>query len=161
MTMPNTTNIDRTPTMTWWGTTTVWCGAAIAAGVQDGLNALNGKHINTAFDVIGYPDSQMKVDHNTVYVWGHSRSSTINMPQTSYHSGFAGNTYYSGTTRYNQPTTIHAMAQIKIIANNAGYIQKWETYGNEFGFQRYAASLKQYAESQKKKDLEYEQWLNE
>ena len=119
-----------------------------SAGTQDGLNALMENHISTAFDVIGYPDSKMKLDHNTVYVWGYSRNSTINMPQTSYHSGFAGDTYYSGTTTYNQPITINASSQIKVIANNAGYIQTWEAYGNEYGLQRYAARLKQYAESQ-------------
>ena len=113
--------------------------------VESGLNALTGKHIDVAFRVIGYPDSKMEIGNDTVYVWKTSSMSSYNSFQTSYQSGYIGNTPYSGTTSYSTPKTIHNHAELKIIANNRGIIKTWSFYGNDAGLHRYAGRLDEYS----------------
>jgi len=122
--------------------------------VTNGLTALQGKHISVAFDVLGYPDSKMEIGSDTAYIWRYSNQSTLYMPQTSYHSGQVNGVYYSGTTSYNQPTTINGHATIKIIADYKDYIKTCSYSGNEYGLSKYAKSLGKYANAQKRLESE-------
>lgn len=115
--------------------------------VESGLNALTGKHIDVAFSVIGYPDSKQKFGNDTVYIWKTSSMSSYNSFQTSYHSGYVGDTPYSGTSSYSTPQTVHNHAELKIITNSKGIIKAWDFYGNDTGLHRYAGRLNEYAKN--------------
>lgn len=117
--------------------------------VTDGLNALMGYPIETAFNVMGYPDAQMDVGSEKVYIWKTSSSSTYYTTQTSYNSGYVGNNLYSGTSTYSVPNTINSHAEIKIVADRTGRIINWDWYGNEYGLDRYAGRLGKFASEQK------------
>ena len=113
--------------------------------VESGLSALTGEHIDVAFRVIGYPDSKQKFGNDTVYIWKTSSMSSYNSFQTSYHSGYVGDTPYSGTSSYSTPQTVHNHAELKIITNSSGIIKTWSFYGNDTGLHRYAGRLNEYA----------------
>ncbi len=117
--------------------------------VTDGLNALMGYPIEMAFNIMGYPDAQMDVGSQKVYIWKTSSSSTYYTTQTSYNSGYVGNNTYSGTSTYSVPQTIHSHAEIKIITDSSGRIINWDWYGNEYGLERYAGRLGKFASEQK------------
>jgi hypothetical protein len=102
-----------------------------STSVTNGLTALQGKHIDDAVGVLGYPDGKTEFGDDTIYTWGHSSTSVI-------YSGF-------------QAVPVHAQARIKIIAGNNGYIKTWEWSGNENGLQRYAGRLGEYARRNKTK----------
>ena len=116
--------------------------------VTDGLNALMGYPIETAFNIMGYPDAQIDVGSEKVYIWKTSSSSTYYTTQTSYNSGHVGNNAYSGTSTYTVPNTINSHAEIKIIADSTGRIINWDWYGNEYGLERYAGRLGKFAREQ-------------
>ena len=99
--------------------------------VTNGLTAMEEKHIQVAFDVLGYPDSKMVIGDETVYYWKHS---------------VMGPSYlHDSTVPYTQ------YAKIKIVADKNGYIKTWSSEGNEEGLEFYADRLNEYAKEQENK----------
>jgi hypothetical protein len=117
--------------------------------VDTGLNDLLGKNIRTAFNVIGYPDSQQKFGSDTVYIWGHSSSSTLYVPQVNTTTGFVGGNSFAANTYSNSAVPINANAKIKIIADYTGTISSYEWQGNQYGLAVYSRRLKEYSDSLK------------
>ena len=110
------------------GSITILSTGCASQMVTDGLTAMQGKHIQVAFNVLGYPDSKMEIDDETVYLWNHSSK------------GFL---YSSGST---VPYTQYA--KIKIVADKNGNIKTWSWEGNEDGLNFYANTLNKYAKEQ-------------
>lgn len=96
--------------------------------VTDGLTAMEGKHVQVAFDVLGYPDSKLEIGDETVYVWNHTSQ---------------GYSYF-------EDSVVIKSAKIKIVADKNGYIKTWSWEGNEDGLNFYADSLNEYAKEQEK-----------
>ena len=116
------------------GCITILLTGCASTMVTDGLTAMQGKHIQVAFDVLGYPDSKVEMGEEmgeeTVYLWIHSSQ------------GFLYSN--SSTVPYTQ------YAKIKIVADKDGYIKTWSWEGNEDGLDFYADSLNEYAKEQEK-----------
>lgn len=105
--------------------------------IENGLNALNGEGIKTAFDYLGYPDSQQEIAGDKVYTWGTSFMSTTVAPMTSYTS-IGG---YGATTTSSIPITQHNQCSIKIITNQNDVITNSQYVGNLGGCARYGTAL--------------------
>ena len=112
------------------GCITILLTGCASTMVTNGLTAMQGKHIQVAFDVLGYPDSKIEVGEETVYLWNHSGQGFF------YSNGY--------TVPYTQS------AKIKIVADKNGYIKTWSWDGNEDGLDFYADSLNEYAKEQEK-----------
>jgi len=117
--------------------------------MQNGLNALQGKPAQTAFDVLGYPSSKQVFGNDTVYYWQVDRTGGVLMPQTSTTSGFVGTAPVYGTTTYNQVVPVHANCEIKVITDSKGTIINWEYGGNLMGCAEYVDRLNKYASQSK------------
>jgi len=111
-----------------------------------GLDALQGKPISTAFQVIGYPDGKQQFPGADIYIWSTSSMGGMMLPQTATTvvQPYGGAPVY-GTTTYNQYVPMNASYQIKIMAEpHTDTIRSWEGYGNEAGAVRYASPLYKY-----------------
>lgn len=120
------------------------------AQMNNGLQALGGSNIETAFRVLGYPDAQQKFGYDTMYIWQTRSSGAIFIPQTSTTFGHVGSTPVYGTTTYNQPIPVTYSCTIKIVTDSLGAIKYSEWGGNAAGCQRYASRLDSYYRNSKK-----------
>ena len=116
------------------GCITILLTGCASTKVTDGLTAMQGKHIQVACDVIGYPDSKMEMGDETVYLWNHSSQGFLYS-----HGSIVPSTQY---------------AKIKIVADKNGYIKTWSWEGDEDGLSFYADSLNKYAKEQEKEQSE-------
>jgi hypothetical protein len=73
-------------------------GCATFGQMEEGLNALMGNKIETAFDVLGYPSGKQEYGSDTLYIWGRNVSGGLVLPYTATTSGYVGSTSYYGTT---------------------------------------------------------------
>jgi len=116
--------------------------------MENGLNALSGKDIRTAFNVLGYPSGKQEFGSNTVYFWSGSRVGEMYLPQTSTTYGTIGTTPFYGTTTSGQIVPVNYSCLIKLITNQNGMIISWEYEGNIGGCAYYIQNLNRYYESQ-------------
>lgn len=119
-------------------------GCATFGQMQRGLNALQGRNVQTAFDVLGYPSGKQEFGSDTVYYWQVNSSGTILLPQTSTTSGYVGMTPVYGSTTYNQVVPVNYNCLIKLITDEKGIIKTWEYNGNYGGCASYIKRLNQY-----------------
>ena len=117
--------------------------------VDRGLSDLLGKNIQLAFNVMGYPDTKQEFGNKTVYIWGHSSSSTMFVPQVATTTGYVGGTTYTANTFGSTLVPINAQAKIKIVADSSGTITNYEWQGNQYGLGVYSNRLKNYSDTLK------------
>jgi hypothetical protein len=141
-------------------------GACATQSVSNGLNAMLGQPVQTAFSVLGYPDGKQTFGGDDVYVWDHSRTGGMLLPQASTtYQTYGGTSVYgtvgttpvygtmspqtvTSTTLYNQYVPMHGEFTIKIAADSkTGTIKNWQTSGNEMGAQAFAGVLAAYSKS--------------
>lgn len=117
-------------------------GCATFKNIETGLAALEGQPVQAAFDRLGYPDGQMNVGADTVYVWG--RSFMMNMPQynTATTYGTVGTTPYTANTGVMTSVPMQMQCSIKIAAGPDGVIKTWQYNGNVGGCSAYSSALK-------------------
>lgn len=115
--------------------------------VERGLNALQGKPIETAFRILGYPSQKMEVPAGTVYYWSNQRTGMMTLPASSNTFGVVGGTAFNATTNYTRMVPINMYGEIQICANKEGIIYNWSFNGNDGGLARYASALGKYARS--------------
>lgn len=137
-----------------------------AQQVEKGLQAMVGQPVQTAFNILGYPESKQSFGNDEVYVWTHQRSGGMLLPQVATTSqtygaqtmyGNVGRTPVYGnispqtvtsTTLYNQYVPMQGEFTIKIAADSkTGVIKNWQTSGNQMGAQAYAGALGAYGDS--------------
>ncbi len=115
--------------------------------MSKGLEALNGRNVEIAFSVLGYPDLKQEFGGDTVYTWNRNRSGTLFLPQTSTTTGKIGAKMVSCTTTQNQAVPVNYNCTIKIATDNDGVIKHWEWSGNQAGCAPYAKKLRKYYKS--------------
>ena len=93
--------------------------------MNKGLTALQNESIQTAISVLGYPDSKVEVESDTVYIWSTNRSGVAYL-----------STYNAVPVNYN--------CTIKIITDSWGNIKTWEWSGSEAGCGAYGQKLLKY-----------------
>ena len=123
--------------------------AGCPGNMENGLVALMGKDVDTAFNVIGYPSSKNEFGNKTVYYWSVNKSTTMFLPQTRTTSGTVGMTPFYGTTTYNQSIPLNCVCEITLTANKNGKLINYDFYGNNCGCRIYIDRLSRYYDSQK------------
>ncbi len=113
--------------------------------MDKGLTALRGEKIQTAFNYLGYPDTEQVIAGSKVYTWGTSYSQTAIMPVTNYTSGnvygYGGSANYHGTSTSYVPQTYNYLCILKIITDKKGVIINGQYEGNEGGCSDYGSAL--------------------
>lgn len=106
--------------------------------LETGMAGLVGKSESQLFSTLGYPDNKQEFGSSTVYTWSNSNTSTYVIPQTNTTTAYVGTTPIYGTTTTYVPQTIHGHCEVKVSVVG-GYVESWETYGNDTGCARYAS----------------------
>ncbi len=119
-------------------------GCATFGQLEDGLNALVGRHEKEAFSALGYPNSKQEFSGDTVYYWGESRNSAVFMPQTATTTGYVGRTPVFGTTTSSQLVPVSYNCTIKLVVGEDKVIKDWEFSGNLAGCEPYIKRVKSY-----------------
>lgn len=107
--------------------------SACAAQLDPGLSRLVGSHIRSAFDALGYPNSQMTVDDMKIYHWHSSQRLVGMVPQTSFsrgtvYSGASSANFY-GTTTGSTPISTNNDCNIWIEADEDNIIRSYKFTG--------------------------------
>lgn len=127
--------------------------------LEVGLQSLMGKHVQTAFSVLGHPNTKQNFIGDDVYTWYLSQSGSIAIPQTSTTTGYVGNTPIYGSTTYMQQIPINYSCTIKLVTNSEGILNSWEYNGNIGGCMKYINRLKEYTENHQTNFLPSSQFL--
>ncbi len=118
-------------------------GCAMTDYVGAGLQALDGKKVDVAFKVLGYPDRTQEFDGTTVYTWINTlntvRAYAVSRP--SY--GKVGREYFEMTMIENQyvPVTLSCKIQIAVDKNREIRHHSYEDNG---GCDTWSRQLKDY-----------------
>ena len=117
--------------------------------MDEGMAALRNQPVQVAFNVLGYPDNEVRISDKIVYVWNNSTSYTYEAPyaettNASLNAFQYGTAFLNGTTRGYQTQVAQSHCQVKIVVNRYGYIVDTEYYGGEAGCSRYAKKLRAY-----------------
>jgi hypothetical protein len=120
----------------------------VFSGIRDGLDALKGYEISTAFQVLGYPNGEQTIYGKKVYIWSTSNSFTISTPQTSYGSGYIGNRPFSYQSTSYQDQQFNGYCTIRIFAFD-DRILGGDFEGNNGGCMRYSRALSDFADRAK------------
>jgi hypothetical protein len=119
-------------------------GCATFGQMEKGLNALLGKNIQTAFNVLGYPNGKQVFGNDTVYFWQVNHGGSLILPQLNTTYGTIGTTPVYGTSTSTQIVPIHYNCLIKIITDQYDIIKRWEYRGNIAGCEGYINRLNSY-----------------
>lgn len=122
-------------------------GCATFGQMEDGLNVLSGKNIQTAFNVLGYPTGAQQFGNDTVYFWTTNHSGGIIIPQTVSTQGYIGRIPVYNQAIYNQYVPMNYSCLLKLITGDS-IIKSWEYEGNLGGCTAYIKRLKIYKDSQ-------------
>jgi hypothetical protein len=120
----------------------------VGSMIENGLNALQGRDVRAAFNVLGYPSGKQDFGSEIVYFWSYSDSGTQFVPQTSTTSGLIGNVPVYGTTTYNQAVPYNYNCLIRLITDKSDRIIMWDYKGNLAGCSHYAGRLNAYYKNQ-------------
>lgn len=107
--------------------------------LDEGLAQLVGKPIESAIDVLGFPNSTMQITGYTVYVWDSHSTGIAPVATTANTSGMVGGTYVSGTSSTSGFIALPGLyhCQIKLATDSEGIVRHQESYGNPGGCGRY------------------------
>jgi len=114
--------------------------------IENGLTALKGEKIQTAFNYLGTPDNEQDIAGSKVYTWGRAFSATTITPVTTSTTGSAFSSYggyanYYGTTTSYVPQTHNYSCTVKIITDQKGIITGGQFDGNLGGCASYGSAL--------------------
>ena len=119
-------------------------GCVTFGQLEEGLNALVGRHEREAFAALGYPDGKQEFSGETVYVWGRSHNTAMFLPQTSTTTGYVGTRPIYGTTTTTQVVPMNLNCTIKIVVGANSHIRTWEYEGNLGGCAPYINRVREY-----------------
>lgn len=109
--------------------------------VEGGLNYLVGSHIKEAISVIGYPNNELNIAGDKVYVWQSSNSGSYTLPNHSTNTGYIGSTPFSYTEKTYETYQYNNNCEIRIITDQSDIIETWEYKGNQGGCTYYSKAL--------------------
>lgn len=118
-------------------------GCAMTDYMDSGLRALSGKKIDTAFNVLGYPENKQVFDGTTVYTW-HKRLNTLRnytTPQDTY--GTIGKETFRVTVTETQYVPVTVSCKVQIAVDKRGYIKNY-SYDDDGACDTYSLRLEKY-----------------
>jgi hypothetical protein len=127
-------------------------GGCVTFGQMDaGMQELQGRTIETAVRVLGYPTGERQVAGMRIVHWGQSTSGLIPYTSISQNSGsgFAGTTSfgYYGATTTTQYIPVQYHCNIDLQISDAGLVVGGEFEGNLGGCSHYIRELNAYRKS--------------
>ena len=117
--------------------------------VNDGMNSLIGEPIETTFQVLGYPDSKMDLNGDTLYRWSYNSSGVYFAPTTTSTFGYVGTTPVYGTTTGSMAVPTSYSGALQVRADKRGIIRDWSGGGQNGAMMHVASSLGKYAKQKK------------
>ena len=113
--------------------------------MEKGLDALVGKDVRYAFDVLGRPNGKQEFGGETVYIWQNSRSMMFYEP---------GLTQISRTPLRADDATIaspywvpmQGVCVVRVISGPDNIVRRWDYNGDGLGCDDYARRLKEVTE---------------
>ena len=105
------------------------------------LAALKGRPAKDVFDLLGYPDQQQQFGDETVYSWFSNSSGALVMPTTSTTTAYIGAKPVTATTTGTQVLPVNYACKLKLVADPAGVIQKYQYEGDAGGCEPYMRAL--------------------
>lgn len=121
--------------------------------VAEGVHLLQGEKLKTAIAYLGYPDSKLEVEGNTIYEWSYNHTSTgvqaISKPYYGTVYGAGGSASYSGQSTSYVPQTHRHHCTIRLMTDKRSTIIGSAWRGNESGCSDYADALEKLIEERK------------
>ena len=112
---------------------------------ETNLAAFQGRPVQDAFDVLGYPAGKQEFGQDTVYTWARDHRGAMILPQTTNTTGYVGGTQFGATSTTSQVVPMHYACTVKLIAGPDGVVRKWQYEGNAGGCEPYMRSLRKAA----------------
>ena len=113
--------------------------------MDEGLTALNGQPIRTAFGVIGYPTSRMELSSGSVYAWDLSTSGVSAVPTYATATTNVGLETYTTTVQGTQMVPYSYSGNIKLETDRRDIIVNYSWNGQIGAVVPYANALHKYA----------------
>ncbi len=107
-----------------------------------GFNTLNGRPLQDAYAVFGYPDRVRDVDNLKYSEWSVNSSNTFMMPTTNYGNGYVGNTPYTYSYNSYMPMQVSYNCYVRIVSDQSGVIINGFSEGNRNGCEIYAQRMR-------------------
>lgn len=123
--------------------------ACVATHVNEGLSALMGENIKTAFQVIGYPSRKLELDDRTVYTWSNLTGGVNFSNHTAQAYSMVGTTAVTTTVNYTTAVPTAYTCELSLATNKAGTIIDYSWSGQMGALETYSSRLHDYAESKK------------
>ncbi len=118
--------------------------------IESGFTALEGQKIQTAFEYLGYPDSEQEIAGSKVFTWGREFTRTSVTPVNSYnYGGIYGYDGYGSAVGYSTsyiPQTNYYSCTLKLITDQDGTIIDGQYDGDLGGCAKYGSALDEAAE---------------
>lgn len=112
------------------------------SNLDTGLSALKGQPIQSAFYQLGYPDGQMQIADDYVYVWGNSQNFSMPVGSVQTTNGFVAGKSFTATTYGTDYQNVSYQCSVKIIAGSDSIIKSYDWRGNAGGCSPFAKRLK-------------------
>lgn len=125
--------------------------SCIGTHVDQGLAALGGENISTAFKVMGYPSRKMDLGKGAIYTWSNISGGVTFVPGTAQAFSMVGSTPVTTTVSYSTAVPTTLSCEISLETNQAGTIVG-SSYQGQFGaLAAYSNSLRDYAKAKKQR----------
>ncbi|WP_420333398.1 hypothetical protein [Roseibium sp.] len=109
--------------------------------LDTGLSSLIGKPYKQAFDVLGFPDAENRIDGKRVFSWGNRQTGSYTVPTFSSSQVYTGTGYTTVYTQGSQTSYYDYNCQIDMIVNSKGITENFKYKGNSGGCETYARRL--------------------
>lgn len=134
--------------------------------VQNGLTAMQGRPVDEAFGVLGYPTGKMELGKDTLYHWDMGRGGVFFAPSTATSFSNVGGTPVYTTTNFTQAVPTSYAGNIKLLVDAKGIVKSYSFSGQEGAFEFIALKLQRHAsrvrKEQEAKNLESsDSWVSE
>lgn len=120
--------------------------------IEKGLNALVGKDVRYAFDVLGYPNGEQEFGSETAYIWQNSRSTMFYEPRFTTDKAPDIRSFSYRDSRFSDLTPsgywvpMQGVCVMRIIAGPDNIVRRWDYNGDGLGCDDYVSRLKDVAE---------------
>ncbi|QDG77692.1 hypothetical protein [Labrenzia sp. PHM005] len=109
--------------------------------MDTGLSSLIGKPYKQAFNVLGFPDAENRIDGKRVFSWGNRQTGAYTIPTFSTSQVYTGYGYSTVTTQGSQTQYYDYNCRIDMIVNSKGITENFKYNGNRGGCETYAKRI--------------------
>jgi len=110
--------------------------------MDEGLAALQGRHLDAAIDVLGLPSNERQIAGRKLFVWSTTSTGLLFNPATSTTSGNFGTVPYSQITNFSSFTPVGYECEISLQVDEQNVIQRFQYSGNLGGCRVYMERLR-------------------